>query len=184
MPSFPRRGPGRAVRFVFASLAILLLGCEAGPVSPLDRQALPDSQANPVDPHSLPGRPNHGLSPRAAFFALADTTSSISKDPSPFRFIDVRNESGVDFIHISGLTRQKHYPTAFGSGVAMFDYNGDGQLDLYFAACSFIPLGSGPQGTNRLYKNEGQGRFRDVTCESHLGILGFLSRDHRRRHRQ
>jgi hypothetical protein len=71
------------------------------------------------------------------------------------------------------MTRQKHYPTAFGSGVAMFDYDGDGRLDLYFASFSFIPLGSGPRGRNRLYKNEGRGRFRDVTQKSGLGFSGF-----------
>lgn len=128
---------------------------------------------SPDDPRSVAGRPHHGFSRQAVFFALADTTSSISKDPSPFRFTDICQESGVDFIHVSGMTRQKHYPTAFGSGVAMFDYDGDGRLDLYFGACSFLPLGSGPRGTNRLYKNEGSGRFRDVTHRSGLGFSGF-----------
>ncbi len=173
MPCVRRHGPGRAVRFVFWSLAMVVLGCEAGPAIPPGHQSLPIKLPIPADPHLLPGRAHDGLSARAAFFALADTTSSISKDPSSFRFTDIRQDSGVSFIHVSGMTRQKHYPTAFGSGVAMFDYNGDGHLDLYFAAFSFIPLGSGPQGTNRLYKNERRGWFRDVTDESRLGFSGF-----------
>ena len=64
---------------------------------------------------------------------LADTTSSLSKDPSPFRFTDIRAGSGIDFVHFSGMDQRKLYPTAFGSGVAIFDYDGDGRMDLYFA---------------------------------------------------
>ena len=79
-------------------------------------------------------------------FALGDTTSSISKDPSPFRFADIREKSGIDFVHVSGMTRQKHYPTAFGSGVAMLDYDGDGRLDLYFATCTTLPPRTAQQG--------------------------------------
>jgi enediyne biosynthesis protein E4 len=172
MPTFWRRGQGRARSFVCSLLVLVLSGCDAGPANPKRYQAPRTGQVMPGDPRSVAGRPHHGLSARAAFFALADTTSSISKEPSPFRFADVRQESGVDFIHVSGMTRQKHYPTAFGSGVAMFDYDGDGWLDLYFGAFSFIPLGSGPRGKNRLYKNEGHGRFRDVTNESGLGFSG------------
>jgi enediyne biosynthesis protein E4 len=173
MPCRPWRGPSRAFRFMVSCLFAVLLGCEAGPASPPTHKSLQATRPIHADPHLLPGRPNQGLSARAAFFALADTTSSISKDPSPFRFADVQQESGVDFTHISGLTKQKHYPTAFGSGVGLLDYDGDGRLDLYFGTCSFIPLGSRPQGTNRLYRNEGCGRFRDVTRESGLGFSGF-----------
>ncbi len=45
------------------------------------------------------GRDDFGLGARATFFALGDTTSSISKDPSPFRFADIREGSGIDFVH-------------------------------------------------------------------------------------
>ena len=118
-------------------------------------------------------RDDFGLGARATFLALADTTSSISTDPSPFRFVDIREGSGVDFIHFSGMDRRKLYPTAFGSGAAIFDYDGDGRLDLYFATCTALPLGSKQAGPNRLYQNLGDGKYRDVTDSSGLGFRGF-----------
>ncbi len=129
----------------------------------------PDPRANVLD-----GRNRYGLSARAAYFALADTASSLSKDPSPFRFADIRQASGIDFVHVSGMDRRKLYPTAFGSGVAMFDYDGDGRLDLYFATCTSLPAGRRRRRrSNRLYKNLGGGRFRDATAASGLGFAGF-----------
>ena len=48
------------------------------------------------------------------------------QDPSPFRFTDIAPTSGVTFRHVSGTTAERHFPTANGSGVAVFDYDGDG----------------------------------------------------------
>src|SRR5207237_6925041 len=104
---------------------------------------------------------------------MAESTSSVSRDPSPFRFVDIREGSGIDFVHFSGTTAEKHFPTGNGSGVAMFDYDGDGRLDLYFATGTLLPLGTARKGPNTLYKNLGGGRFRDVTRESGLGFPGF-----------
>ena len=39
------------------------------------------------------------------------------------------------------MTKDRHFPTANGSGVAMFDYDNDGKLDLYFATVTLLPLG-------------------------------------------
>jgi enediyne biosynthesis protein E4 len=177
------RGPGpeaaaarrhaRARALPLAWLGLVLAGCDAIPAGgPPNRPAPP---TRPADPRAnvLDGRPRYGLSQRAAYFALADTASSISKDPSPFRFADIREASGIDFVHVSGMDRRKLYPTAFGSGVAMFDYDGDGRLDLYFATCTPFPPGSTRSGPNRLFKNLGGGRFRDATDESGLGFAGF-----------
>jgi hypothetical protein len=95
------------------------------------------------------------------------------QEPSPFRFTEVARESGIDFVHFSGMTAAKHSPTANGSGVAIFDYDGDGRLDLYFATATLLPLGSARRGPHRLYKNLGGLRFRDVTEESGLGFVGY-----------
>ena len=113
------------------------------------------------------------MSANAVFFALGDTTSNISKEPSPFRFADVYGECGIDFVHVSGMDARKHYPTAFGSGVGMFDYDGDGRLDLYFATCNPLPPGPGRQASNKLYRNLGNGTFLDATTASGTGFAGF-----------
>jgi hypothetical protein len=83
--------------------------------------------------------------------------------------------SGIDFVHTSGMTGAKHVPTANGSGAALFDFDRDGRLDLYFATGTFLPVGSRPTGPNRLYRNLGEGtfRFRDATGASGLGFAGY-----------
>jgi hypothetical protein len=94
-------------------------------------------------------------------------------ESSPFRFAEIARESGIDFIHFSGMTEEKHFPTANGSGVAIFDYDNDGKLDLYFASATLLPLGTARKGPNRLYKNLGDNKFRDVTESSGLGFVGY-----------
>ena len=92
---------------------------------------------------------------------------------SPFRFTDITQQAGIDFVHVSGMTEAKHFPTAYGSGVAMFDYDNDGKLDLYFATMTFLPPGKVKTGPNRLYRNLGGNRFQDATSTSGLGYEGF-----------
>lgn len=97
----------------------------------------------------------------------------VPQEPSPFRFAEIAKEAGVDFVHFSGMNAEKHFPTANGSGVAMFDYDNDGRLDLYFATCKLIPGGSPKGPKNRLFKNLGGGKFQDMTDASGLGFAGF-----------
>jgi hypothetical protein len=92
---------------------------------------------------------------------------------SPFRFTEVARSAGIDFVHVSGMTRDKHFPTAYGSGVAMFDFDADGRLDLYFASMTFLPPGKVATGPNRLYRNLGDHRFQDATTAAGLGYAGF-----------
>ncbi len=99
---------------------------------------------------------------------------AVAQERSPFQFAEVAKEAGIDFVHVSGTTAEdKYFPTANGSGVAILDYDGDGLMDLYFASNCFLPVGSRPEGRNRLYKNLGGLKFRDVTEESGLDFHGF-----------
>ena len=95
------------------------------------------------------------------------------QEPSPFRFAEVAQSAGIDFKHFSGMTEARHFPTANASGVAFLDYDGDGKLDVYLATATLLPLGTAKKGPNRLYKNLGDGTFRDVTESSGLGYVGF-----------
>jgi enediyne biosynthesis protein E4 len=168
-----RHGRPGAGRLVIACLGVMLAGCEEGPADPTAGASTATATAEDPRLRHLGVHRQPGLSARATFLALADTASSISKDPSPFRFTEICTGSGIDFVHFSGMDRRKLYPTAFGSGVAILDYDGDGRMDLYFATCTAIPLGSARTGPNRLYRNLGDGRFRDVTESSGLGFRGF-----------
>lgn len=93
--------------------------------------------------------------------------------PGPFRFTNVHLGSGVDFVHVSGMTSEKLFPTANGSGVAIFDYDGDGKLDLYFATGNRLPLESSPAASNQLYRNLGEGKFCNMTTRAGLGFRGY-----------
>ena len=105
--------------------------------------------------------------------SFAPIVMSKQTESSPFRFEEIAKRAGLDFVHFSGMIEEKHFPTANGSGVAVFDYDKDGLLDIYFATATLLPLGTAVKGPNRLYKNLGNGRFKDVTEASGLGYRGF-----------
>lgn len=135
----------------------------------------------PVSP-GTGGRPGGAPSPESAPTVIGSRLTSPTRatqpsrspqEPSPFRFTEIAKGAGVDFVHVSGMTRERHFPTANGSGVAIFDSDGDGRMDIYLASNEFLPHGSRPEGRNRLFRNLGDGKFEDVTERSGLGFQGF-----------
>jgi hypothetical protein len=81
-------------------------------------------------------------------------------------FRNVAKQAGLVHSFPNGGTDSKKYILeTTGSGVAFIDYNNDGLLDIFIL--------SGPGGTNRLYRNEGNGRFTDVTKETGLTTDGW-----------
>jgi hypothetical protein len=100
---------------------------------------------------------------------------------APVRFIDVTAGSGIRFQAASSSTSQKYLPESMLGGVAMLDYDGDGRMDLYFVNGAAIsdpmppgkrPDKSDPRYWNRLWHNNGDGTFSDVTEKA--GIAGDL----------
>jgi hypothetical protein len=97
------------------------------------------------------------------------------------RFVDATEAAGLDFVHIRGATSPVVIYEEMGPGAALFDYDGDGDLDLYLvqAAWRRMPDPEGrPEPANRLYRNEGPGkngvpRFTDVTEQAGVGDTGF-----------
>jgi len=89
------------------------------------------------------------------------------------KFTDITAASGVKFIHSNGATGDKLLPETMGSGVAILDFDNDGDQDLLFVNGTSWP-GKVPQGrapnTQALYRNEGGARFTDVTAGSGLDI--------------
>ncbi|MDE0010315.1 MAG: CRTAC1 family protein [Candidatus Poribacteria bacterium] len=92
-------------------------------------------------------------------------------------FVDVTAEAGIQFRHNNGKTEHKHIIETMGSGVVFFDYDTDGDADLYFVNSGTVPeKKQDPQQTtvgNALYRNEGYGRFTDVTEMSGTGDTGY-----------
>ncbi len=101
------------------------------------------------------------------------TVRSAKTIPSPFRFESLDKTSGIDFVQVSGMDDQKYFASANGSGAAIFDYDGDGKMDLYFATCNMLPLGPNPKASNKLFRNLGNNTFQDVTEKAGVGFRGF-----------
>ena len=92
-------------------------------------------------------------------------------------FPDVTDKLGIDFTHVVGPLGTYFMPEVNGAGGALFDYDGDGDLDLFFVGSGRSPAAQGefPPGTrpgNRLYRQD-DGTFTDVTAGSGLEGEGF-----------
>jgi hypothetical protein len=120
----------------------------------------------PATPH-LPAIPLSARPGDVPGAATADRGSNI-------RFRQLSEQSGVTFLHRSGNSPAKEFPTCLGSGVALLDYDGDGWLDIYLATTRNLPLEApdNSQG-NRLYRNRHDGTFEDVTARAGVGFHGF-----------
>jgi enediyne biosynthesis protein E4 len=94
---------------------------------------------------------------------------------SPIRFTDVAQSSGVDFVLHNYPTPGKHMIETMAGGLAVFDYDGDGKPDIFFTNGAPIPSlnKTSPEFWNRLYHNEGNMKFRDVTRQAGVAGQGY-----------
>ena len=95
-----------------------------------------------------------------------------SENKHAFSFENVTSTSGVKFVLDNGAQPKKYQPETMTGGVAVFDYDNDGLLDLYFCNGAHLPdmNKSDPRFHNRLYRNNGDGTFTDVTEQA--GVAG------------
>ncbi len=88
-------------------------------------------------------------------------------------FEEVGETIGVDFVHIRA-TRERHwFPEIMSGGGAWLDYDNDGDLDLYLVQGGEIDPRADVKPINRLYRNEGQTQFVDVTPTAGVGDDGY-----------
>jgi hypothetical protein len=108
-------------------------------------------------------------------------TSSVVANP-PAHFSDVTAPSGVHFQHRAFHTSKKYLIETMGAGVALFDYDNDGRLDIFFVngapisdptSKGTIPQKTGPKHWNRLYHQKRDGTFEDVTEKAGLQGVGY-----------
>jgi hypothetical protein len=109
--------------------------------------------------------------------APAQTLSASSpSDPQaaiPGRFVDITDKAGVHFLHQAPHTSRKYLIETMGSGVALFDCDNDGRLDLYLVNGApyadpepkgTIPQKTGPEYWNRMYHQKPDGSFEGRGC--------------------
>ena len=113
-------------------------------------------------------------------FALLATNVGQSQTSAPPTFSDVAERAGIQFVHSFGDDDLSCIVEATGAGCGLFDYDGDGDLDVYLLNGGYRKGLSDPrsrrnEGTaiNRLYRNDGDGTFTDATEISGLGHGGF-----------
>lgn len=88
--------------------------------------------------------------------------------PSEIRFQETASAWGLDFRHHSGGSGKRYYPETDGSGVVVLDYDFDGDPDVLFVDSAPLPGYEGAPTGSVLYRNDGSGRFVDVTGSSGL----------------
>jgi hypothetical protein len=130
-----------------------------------------------------PGSESGGGEPRTSSAAVA---ASEALPPGEW-FTDRAREAGIDFVHFNGMTGKFYQPEIMAPGVALFDYDNDGDLDVYLVqgrllgtGTPLIPPPPGPLG-DRLYRNDLEVRadgsralhFTDVTSQSGIAARGY-----------
>ncbi len=101
-------------------------------------------------------------------------TFSLRGHRFPIQLRDVALRTGIDFQHTDGSSGRRYIVETVASGVATFDYDGDGLIDVYFLNGAPLPgsLAVGPPPRNALYRNLGDFRFEDVTERAGVGDTG------------
>jgi enediyne biosynthesis protein E4 len=87
-----------------------------------------------------------------------------------FRFTDITDHAGIQFLHNSGAFGGKFLPETLGSGCAFLDYDRDGWQDILLVNGADWPGHKTKRTTLRLYHNDGKGTFTDVTSRAGLDI--------------
>jgi len=105
-----------------------------------------------------------------------------SQNAFPGKFVDITSASGIRFNYLSSHTPKHYLPETMGTGVAFFDYDNDGRLDIFLVNGAplqdptpkgSIPQKAGPNYWNRLYHQKPDGTFEDVTEKAGLQGSGY-----------
>jgi hypothetical protein len=111
----------------------------------------------------------------AAAIALMAQDISLGQAPAMVRLRNVADAAGVQFVHQHSPTADKHYVEAVPGGLAVFDYNGDNRPDIFFTNGALTPSLEKTSSlyANRLYRNDGEMRFTDVTDAAGVRGAGY-----------
>jgi hypothetical protein len=98
--------------------------------------------------------------------------AAASDPPASYPFSEVPSSaSGITWTHTAGISPEKYLPESTGAGCAVFDYDNDGWMDIYFVNSGKCDIFTPPKPLrNALYRNNRDGSFTDVTEKA--GVAG------------
>jgi len=117
------------------------------------------------------------LAALAAGIAVWLSRAAAPAETDPIQFEDIAARAGIEFVLQNSATPERRQIETMVSGVAVFDFNNDGRPDIYFVNGARQP---GLEKTdasyyNRLYCNDGGGRFTDITLQARVRGEGFVT---------
>ena len=101
--------------------------------------------------------------------------AAIGGAQAQIRFEDIAEKAGLKFILRNGAVGEFHQPELMLGGVAVLDYNNDGCMDIFFTNGAAMPSlkKTGPEFSNRLFRNNCDGTFTDVTEKAGVAGEGY-----------
>src|SRR5215472_17163745 len=111
----------------------------------------------------------------SAGLSYAQQAKTAPPPPPIVAFLDIAEKAGLTAQNVfGGIDSKKYIIETTGTGVAIFDYDNDGWPDIFLVNGTKLvgyPAGKGP--TNRLYRNNHDGTFSDVTALAGLNATGW-----------
>jgi hypothetical protein len=118
----------------------------------------------------------------APFAHTQDSRRPDQAKPLAGKFTDMTSSLGIHFEYLASHTSKKYLIETMGSGVALFDYDNDGRLDIFVVngaplddptPAGAVPQKSGPRYSNRLFHQKPDGTFEDTTEKAGLQGAGY-----------
>src|ERR1035438_7925890 len=101
-----------------------------------------------------------------AFPAMSPPTAAAAG----IHYVDITHQAGINFVHYTGAFGKKFLPETMGAGCAFIDYDNDGNPDILLINGSDFRGHKSHRTTLKLYHNNGNGIFTDVTAKAGLDV--------------
>ncbi|MBC7932935.1 MAG: CRTAC1 family protein [Rubrivivax sp.] len=167
------------VKFARAALLLALVTFGHGSLARSNSKETPPKQTPAPAPRQTPSRTGRSYESSSP---ARKPPGSAPQSQSPVTFTDITAQSGIAFRHAASPTSRKYLPETMGGGVALFDFDKDGRLDLFFTNGARLedpmPKNARPDKRdarfwNRLFHQKADGSFEDVTERAGLRGEGY-----------